>query len=311
MTGKCIFCLQDKELTEEHIIPESIGGDLIITAVCKECNSTIGTDIDGKYINSLPVSLPRFAFNVPGKSGTIPNPFGRVGITADGVKVRLDDELKPHILPSVEEETTQNGDIAVKMIFDKEDEPHLSKEVLKKVRRVLKKKYTSMPDDKIEKRAQEILSAAHKQVSTNTSKPTIQYSFTIDLTAMRREYIKIAYEIAFYLFGYDYVTCSATASILRDAISNRQQQPVHGQIPLNPDYLGQFFPERDKHIVMVLNGTAYVRLFTMSALVQFEEKDARFMCGEDKARVFAFDFTNRTHTEEAFIERLGRMIPQQ
>ena len=189
MNSKCIFCLEDKPLTDEHIIPDSIGGSLYITAVCKDCNSHIGTDIDGPFINSMPVSLPRFTYDVPGKSGAVPNPFGGVGISVDGLKVRLDDDFKPHILPSVEEETTPSGDIAVRMIFDKADEPRLSEEVLKKARRVLKKKYPSMPDTEIETNAQALLADARKQITVNSSRPTLQYQFSVDITAMRLEYI--------------------------------------------------------------------------------------------------------------------------
>jgi len=312
MNGKCIFCLQEKVLTDEHIIPDSIGGSLHIPAVCKDCNSKIGTDIDGAFINSLPVSLPRFVFNVPGKSGAVPNPFDGVGVSADGLKVRLDDDLKPHVLPSVEEEVMPGGDVKVRMIFDKSDEPRLSEEILKKVRRLLKKKHPSMLDPEIETRAQAILEDARKQISMDSTRPTLQYQFSVDLVAMRLEYIKIAYEIAYYVFGYDYVTLSASAPILRAAVVERQSEPlVHGQIPLAPDHLSHFFPERDKHIVMLFNGAAYIRLFGLSALVQFETTDARFMCPDDKARVFIFDYVSRTHTEERFVDRLIRMMPQQ
>lgn len=52
---KCIYCNQEKaNITEEHVIPQGIGGNLNIAnpfklkSVCGECNSTSGRFIDGK-----------------------------------------------------------------------------------------------------------------------------------------------------------------------------------------------------------------------------------------------------------------------
>jgi len=38
--GLCIFCLTEQELTEEHIVPASIGGSLKPMLLCSTCNST-------------------------------------------------------------------------------------------------------------------------------------------------------------------------------------------------------------------------------------------------------------------------------
>ena len=299
-------------LTDEHILPESIGGDLIITAVCKDCNSSIGTEIDGKYINSLPVSLPRFAYEIHGKSGEKPNPLSTIGVAPDGLKVRLDNDLNPYVIPSVEEETTPDGSIYVKMIFDKTDEPRISQEVLKKVRRVLNAENPSMSVAEIEDKAKEILNQASASSTASATHPTLQYKFSMNLAVMRLEYIKIAYEIAFHLFGYDYVIHSETAKKLRDAIQQRQNKPmVQGRTPFLPDNLSPFFPEQHKHVLLILNGAAYIRLFNMPGLVQFEEKQSRFMCSEEDARVFIFNFMERKHVTERFVDRLYRMSPQQ
>lgn len=312
MNANCIFCLKDNDLTDEHIIPDSIGGSLQIHAVCKKCNSEIGRDIDGVFINSLLISLPRFALQVPGKSGAVPNPFGGVGTSSDGYKVRMDDNLKPKILPTTQEETTPGGDIEIKMVFDKSDEACVSSEVLKKARRVLRQKYPKMQEPEIEKKAQASLDDALERLTMNDSNPTVQYKFSINLAAMRLEFIKIAYEMAFYVFGENYVSLSKTAAVLRKAIVERQSEPmVHGQIPCAPDHFGLFFPESDKHVVLMLNGGAYIRLFGIAGFVEFEESDARFMCPGDAARVFMFNFKDRTHSEEPFLHRLMKAATQQ
>src|SRR5690242_11774621 len=46
--------LDDPELTEEHIIPGSLGGE-ITTLPCKRCNSLHGTELDAHLIQMLTV----------------------------------------------------------------------------------------------------------------------------------------------------------------------------------------------------------------------------------------------------------------
>jgi len=49
----CIYCGKNCEKkSEEHIIPESIGGNLIIDNVCETCNSNIGSKVDAKFVDS-------------------------------------------------------------------------------------------------------------------------------------------------------------------------------------------------------------------------------------------------------------------
>jgi len=44
----CIFCQENKQPSEEHIIPENIGGSVITYQVCKSCNSTLGSYADSE-----------------------------------------------------------------------------------------------------------------------------------------------------------------------------------------------------------------------------------------------------------------------
>ncbi len=45
---RCIVCLEERELTVEHIIPALVGGRLRSSFLCKPCNSTLGTTIDSR-----------------------------------------------------------------------------------------------------------------------------------------------------------------------------------------------------------------------------------------------------------------------
>ncbi len=44
----CIFCQENKAPSDEHIIPENVGGSTIIRSVCIECNNQLGTSVDSE-----------------------------------------------------------------------------------------------------------------------------------------------------------------------------------------------------------------------------------------------------------------------
>lgn len=54
--NKCILCLKENTLCDEHIIPKSIGGRLICCFLCLDCNSELGHEIDA-YAKSDPSIL--------------------------------------------------------------------------------------------------------------------------------------------------------------------------------------------------------------------------------------------------------------
>lgn len=49
----CFSCLQKKTLSEEHVIPQALGGKLSEWIYCIDCNSTFGADIDAELIKSV------------------------------------------------------------------------------------------------------------------------------------------------------------------------------------------------------------------------------------------------------------------
>lgn len=90
---QCIICRKDKDdMSDEHVIPESLGGFYHIFNVCKACNSKMGEKIDSPLVNHKLTELYRFAQEIEGKKGSIPNPFSGV-LMEDGspeVKARVD-----------------------------------------------------------------------------------------------------------------------------------------------------------------------------------------------------------------------------
>jgi hypothetical protein len=74
--------LEEPELTEEHIIPESLGGKLV-TLSCKSCNSTHGSKLDSHLVQMM-----RSQDSLAGL-GTLPLK-GRIGIAENQLPAQFD-----------------------------------------------------------------------------------------------------------------------------------------------------------------------------------------------------------------------------
>ena len=98
----CVYCGENKnedEATREHVIPRSIGGNLIpdnpfiLTRVCKRCNNVCGTYVDAEYTKSVFANgyiaaaywkqadirtNPTLPLTFMGRETTIVSPDGRV-----------------------------------------------------------------------------------------------------------------------------------------------------------------------------------------------------------------------------------------
>ncbi|MCX7000930.1 MAG: HNH endonuclease [Candidatus Sumerlaeota bacterium] len=309
MSNVCIYCLQEKEMTLEHIIPKSIGGALTIDAVCKECNSKIGTEIEGKFIDSVLMKLPRFVEKIPGKSGKIPNPFDEVGETQDGTRINLDDDLKPYIFPEIKKEKISDEAVRLEIKLDKQNSIQLPDILEKEVERISRKEGWNLSKIEIQNRAKQIVEDIKTKCPIHSFQPTIHYQFTIDHRIMCLEYAKIAYEMAFYLWGYDYIYKSDTAKKIRNAIINLEETPpIHGQIPFKDNLINRLFGNKDKHYILIIGGGCYINLFGISGIIQFEETSSQFMLIEENYQIFEFDFHNRTFTQEKYIERLTEIV---
>ncbi|MEX2566613.1 MAG: HNH endonuclease [Cyclobacteriaceae bacterium] len=72
----CVICRKDKEeFNTEHIIPDSIGGTLIIDSVCTECNSKLGSKVDKHLVNHFFFVAKRESLQLKSQNNLIPNSF--------------------------------------------------------------------------------------------------------------------------------------------------------------------------------------------------------------------------------------------
>jgi len=65
--SRCILCLKSSDLSEEHIIPESIGGRLSIRFLCTNCNSILGRTVEkaAKSDPSIRIALENLSHDIP------------------------------------------------------------------------------------------------------------------------------------------------------------------------------------------------------------------------------------------------------
>ena len=179
---KCIICGNIKQGSDEHIIPKSLGNELLrINMICKECNDGLGRYVDNHLVNNYISQMIRNQLNLNGQSKKRPNPFAK-GKEQDGRDIYLDDEFRPHLPLRLD----KNGDI-IRTTGGTE------KEAIK----ALKCKLTRM--GKTNSEIKEILNNA--EIKENSYIPRINYQFEIQGDKLILGALKIAYEYMYLCFG--------------------------------------------------------------------------------------------------------------
>ena len=186
--GHCIICHADGvKLTDEHVIPDAIGGYIHSRKVCKDCNSRMGDHVDNQLLNNFLIKGLRHTHKLKGKTNTIPNPLIGDGYLDTGEKVRVEDVkgvITPRILPTFPEITPDNkgGKITVDAC-DKKLIPAMQQKMLKKMG---------------------VNPSEVKLVSTRTvhqiAQPVVKMQAVVDLKNYKIALLKIAYEICVELF---------------------------------------------------------------------------------------------------------------
>jgi hypothetical protein len=283
----CIFCRKERELTEEHIIPDCIGGSLKPKLLCKGCNSTLGSTIDGPFSNSVLVQLPRQSYQIPGKSGTVPNPFGDYGTTSHEGKelnVRLDEQFKPYIKPIITEQRLEQA-LEISITIDKEDEGDIESILRKKITRYYRS--LDMPDDEIQTKVAQYVQDAKKTSVPVSHQPTIKYSFPIDINVLVLESIKIA----------EAFRC-ALRHQRRDGIACAQC------IDLGP--LKAILPGQDAHFVLLLHNSCVVSIFGIASVIEYCGEGEAFARSIEHAVLYVFNPANRSHARHLLANFLSQ-----
>ena len=187
---KCIICRKEKEhkeFSDEHVIPDSIGGYYHIYTVCKTCNSEMGSKVDSKLVNHYFTSFFRYELNIKGKTGDIPNPFSGTHILENDketkIKLLLDENgiAKPYLLQKIK--ITTKGNIKrIDITVDKNDKDSIP-DIIKKIQ-------------KREKINQDTQINTEEEPSFIEFIPNIKMQKQLDIREFKIALLKIAYEYA-------------------------------------------------------------------------------------------------------------------
>ncbi len=251
----CIICrkkpVAPNQLSDEHIIPDAIGGRIHSYRVCKDCNSMLGQKVDPLLVGHCIIQFARFIHRIPGKSKTVPNPFSGIYIGDDGKKYRIEDhdgKLVPHLLP----EKMEEKDGVIHTVVDVADEKNIKKSV---------EKYCDRNGLEIKDMKQETVTAKG---------PKFNIPMEVDLRNFKLALLKIGYEYAIERIEnyYDDPLAVKIADILHNAdVSRLNEITFCGSGFDNKDLLDKFIDnsDNDKHIILLTNSRdkmfVYINIF--------------------------------------------------
>jgi hypothetical protein len=303
----CIFCNNEHQSTDEHIIPEFLGGTLVIKEVCKDCNSKMGSDFEGPLSRSVIFRLPRHLYGIQGKSMSPINAFPGTGTTDDGTKIRLDSEFKPYMVAKVDENKLEGG-VEVNLVVDASDKDRIPQIIEAKIRRTAKNEWPDMTSAEVDALVKNALDALPTEYQTRKSQPTIKYSESIDINHLTLLMMKIAYEIAYHHFG-SKVLKDVSNNKLRDATCNRDAKPeISGRLFPEPDPFLYVTAPENSHCVILCKNMCYMRLFNVTAIIQVSEKESTFSLTEENWVIYWFNYTDKEWKKENFLSHISGLI---
>ncbi|MEH2392124.1 MAG: HNH endonuclease [Nostoc sp.] len=271
---QCIICKENKSstnFTKEHIFPDSIGGNITLNCVCKICNDLLGSSVDSKLTNHELVQLIRLDLKIPGKSGKIPNPLSEAYIAGTQEKIRyvFDNFGNPKELQQVSSkvdiELEDDGalNIHIKAYTKPGDEADRRK-LIHIINKGLERKGLALLSEEEEKK---ILNAQ----PVSSERPLLHKQLKIDTIFYKRAIIKIAYELAYYWLGSDYLNDNI-GELLRLIIYQdfHKERWQNRSIDFNIDFYGEesWFPylysdnyKNNIHVGSILNINNYLRSY--------------------------------------------------
>lgn len=267
---RCIFCLEEKEPTNEHIFPSAIGGTLTIDRVCKQCNDWLGANIDVLLTDHDLILLERAKMGMRNRAGNVINPWKDVfrnGVMADDSeqRVRIVSDPKtgrptPKILYKTAKKTLGNGGEIVQITMDAQEIDQLEKVVQRYRRRA---GLEPLSNDEI----QALIETAKTNIRS-IHQPEVKHSLKIDIMDYKRAILKIAYELAWLWLGDKYLNDPVAEQLRNSILKDEDMDGIKGRIELggNMAPLSIWCGEPNAHIGLcsrVGNNIAIsVRIFT-------------------------------------------------
>ncbi|ALO44909.1 HNH endonuclease [Pseudohongiella spirulinae] len=303
----CIICREKTDdFSDEHVIPDSLGGYYHIYTVCKQCNSDLGSKVDSDLVNHKFSDFQRFLMGIKGKSGKIPNPFSGTHSFTDNpdqkVQVRLDEGRKtvPYIIPSVNQNNNNGVIDSVNIVVDATDEHKLDDIIKKTAKRI------GVPYERI---------SIGEKIVQSAPCPEVHIPLSIDLHDFKLGLLKIAYEFAIDTIPkyYDDQMAIDISKVLHSANHERSTDFVKIGNGFQHEVMQPFESlldfESTKHYLILIqsdeNLTCFVKLhklFTVGVVLSENNYlDENFIvgindiAGKSFFKINAFELIERTH----------------
>ncbi|OTG98941.1 HNH endonuclease [Acinetobacter sp. ANC 4973] len=202
--SKCVICthkFMDEDpnpCSDEHIIPEFLGGKLKVKFLCKICNNNLGGGVESRLAVSFFGKAHAHQYQIKGKSGRVPNSplVGNYEYNNTTIFFAPDYTIKMH--PAIECTVREDGGITFKGSIDANNLESSKQELVTMIIRKFKQQDREVNRDSI-----------YEQISANIDnlprsvheKPKINIRVSIDLSDIQLLHLKIAYEILCIHFG--------------------------------------------------------------------------------------------------------------
>jgi hypothetical protein len=331
---RCIFCLEERSPSEEHIFPRAIGGCLTTDRVCEPCNSMLGTSADAPLVEHPCILLRRSQLRIPGNSGRIPDAVGdflREGVLVDDPtqKYRLTTDpitrmpLIKLLRGNEKEITLPDGSKAKQVAIDARDS-NAARKTLRVILQRERGRHNLPPLSVTELESH--IAAILSQGPEVTINPTIRTTVQIDGFGFSLGLLKIAYELAFRWLGDGYLDDPMAArirGILRapsreeaiNAAQDIQSEMSFAYDNSNPNFLHW---NNDAHAHVAYAGAInsndiaiFVRIFNcVSGGVIVTDRGALYAEGRFDPKVIKFvhiDPANQVTREIPFLVEMGRL----
>lgn len=231
---RCIFCLNERDPSEEHVFPLAIGGRLIINRVCKPCNDCLGANVDVMLTDHNAILLKRAEFGIGERCGKDIDPWRRV--FGDGI-LASNPEVKIYLVPNPETGRNEprrrysstrikqnDGSEVVRITLDINQIHEVGKIAQRERKRAGRKPYS---EDEI----RALLASARENMRT-IEQPEVIYTVPMDRWDYQRAVCKIIYELAWHWLGDAYID-DPVAKMLRTVILSGAEQRISGCITMD------------------------------------------------------------------------------
>jgi hypothetical protein len=303
---KCIICLKEKQPSDEHIIPDSIGGNIHIRQVCSECNSMLNKTIDMPFSDCDLVRFFRSFHKIGGKRGVVQQFFaGEVVDANSGKKMLLDDSLRPYTIHEVKIERDGEGKETVSFCCDVSDRQRAKQIFERQLRKQLKNAHPELQEKQINTVIARTIEDFNNEQSV-AENVTVRKQTCVKFDDLLFEFIKIAYEIWFRKFGYAWVEKSSTAETIRDSLyNNGARSRIRSRLYCSIPFSLPFDDPSNSHLIILANGICYLRIFNVTCAVECEITNDEFKFRHDDSLVILNNFASGSVIERPLREMLA------